>query len=178
MSTTDTVDLRYPIGRFTKGDVAPERIPELIEQLAALPARIRAALEGLGEAELDTPYREGGWTVRQVAHHLPDSHMNAFIRMKLGLTEDNPRIKTYEEARWAELADVRVTPVEVSLALLDALHRRWTDLLRALGPSEWARTVDHPDWGSSRLDQLLELYAWHCNHHLAHITGIRERSGW
>ncbi|HEX8693012.1 MAG TPA: bacillithiol transferase BstA [Longimicrobium sp.] len=172
-------DLRYPVGRFDAAEeVTPERRRECIEQLAEAPARLREAVAGLGDERLDTPYREGGWTVRQVLHHVPDSHLNAYVRMKLALTEDSPAIKTYDEARWAELADSRDTPPEVSLALLDALHRRWLVLLRSLGDADWAKTFRHPEWGEISLERTLALYAWHARHHVAHITRLRERMGW
>jgi uncharacterized damage-inducible protein DinB len=133
---------------------------------------------GLTPAQLDTPYRDGGWTVRQVAHHVPDSHMNAYLRFKFGLTEDAPAIKTYEEKDWAKTPEVAVTPVDVSLALLDALHLRWVALLRAMTPQQFARTIKHPEWGTPSLDAMLALYAWHGRHHTAHVTTLRERMGW
>jgi uncharacterized damage-inducible protein DinB len=133
---------------------------------------------GLTPAQLDTPYRDGGWTVRQVAHHVPDSHMNAYLRFKFGLTEDAPPIKTYEEKDWARTPEVAATPVDVSLALLDALHGRWVILLRAMTPEQFARTIKHPDMGPTTLDTMLALYAWHGRHHTAHITSLRERMGW
>ena len=172
-------DPRYPVGRFRiETEIAPQRRREWIEQVAEAPARLRAAVQDLAEEQLDTPYREGGWTVRQLAHHVPDSHMNAYVRFKLGLTEDNPPIKTYEEARWAELEDTRATPVETSLALLELLHERWVALMRAMTDEQWARTVQHPEWGTIRLDSMLGLYAWHGRHHVAHVTALRERMGW
>jgi uncharacterized damage-inducible protein DinB len=179
MTMTETAaDPRYPVGRYRiEGQVTPEQRREWLEQVAQTPARFRAAVQGLTDEQLDTPYREGGWTVRQLAHHVPDSHMNAYTRFKLGLTEDNPTIKTYEEARWAELADAR-EPIEVSLTLLEALHTRWDVLLRSLSDEQWSRTIQHPEWGTLRLDSLLGLYAWHGRHHTAHVTGLRERMGW
>lgn len=172
-------DLRYPIGQ-------PELVPrleaarrgELVTQVADAPARLAAAVAGLTPAQLDTPYRPGGWTVRQVVHHVSDSHLNAYVRFRLALTEDEPLVKTYQEARWAELADARAASPEVSLALLDALHRRWVMLLESLAPEDFARTLRHPELGPMTLDQLLCLYAWHGRHHAAHITGLREREGW
>ncbi|HEX2081025.1 MAG TPA: bacillithiol transferase BstA [Longimicrobium sp.] len=176
--TEPAADPRYPVGRYRiEGEVTPEQRAEWIEQVAQTPARFRAAVQGLTDEQLDTPYREGGWTVRQLAHHVPDSHMNAYTRFKLGLTEDSPAIKTYEEARWAELADAR-EPIEVSLTLLEALHTRWDVLLRSLSDEQWSRTIQHPDWGLLRLDSLLGLYAWHGRHHTAHVTRLRERMGW
>lgn len=172
-------DLRYPIGKAEMDpELAPERRRELIAQIEATPDRLREAVAGLNAEQLDTPYRPGGWTVRQVVHHVPDSHLNAYIRCKWALTEDAPAIKTYEEARWAELPDSRSAPIEVSLGLLDFLHRRWVALLRALPAADFARAVQHPEWGLVNLDQLLGLYAWHGRHHVAHVTTLRERMGW
>jgi len=173
-------DARYPVGKFTfPNEVAPARRDELIGELAEAPGLLRAAVIGLTDAQFDTPYREGGWTVRQVVHHIPDSHLNAYVRFKLALTEDNPTIKPYEEARWAELADTRDTNVGVSLVLLEALHRRWVVLLRAMKEADWSRTFFHPEPQKSlRLDQILAMYAWHGRHHVAHITTLRDRMGW
>jgi hypothetical protein len=172
-------DLRYPVGKWQRPDkLTPEQRRELIDTMADTPARMRAAVKGLTDQQLDTPYRPGGWTVRQVVHHVPDSHMNAYTRFKLGVTEDEPTVKTYEEGRWAELADAKATPIEPSLVLLENLHKRWVTFLRSLGPAEWARSVRHPEWGVMSLDQLLSDYAWHGRHHVAHITALRERNGW
>jgi hypothetical protein len=174
-----TDDLRFPVGRFdVRAPVAAEQLPGWIEQIADAPASLRAAVEGLSAEQLDTPYRPGGWTVRQLVHHLPDSHMNAYVRLKLALTEDEPLIKPYEEARWAELEDSRSTPPEVSLTLLETLHDRWVRLLRLLRPEDFARTLRHPEMGTMRLDSLTGLYAWHGRHHVAHVVGLRERMGW
>lgn len=174
-----TDDLRFPVGRFdVRAPVAADRLPGWTQQIADTPARLRAAVEGLSPEQLDTPYRPGGWTVRQLVHHLPDSHMNAYVRLKLALTEDEPVIKPYEEAAWAELEDSRSTPPQVSLVLLESLHDRWVRLLRALGPGDFARTLRHPEMGTMRVDALTGLYAWHGRHHVAHITGLRERMGW
>jgi DinB superfamily len=164
-------DLRYPIGKFSfDGDVSDGARAARIADIEAAPAALRQALAGLGDSRLDTPYRPGGWTLRQLAHHVPDSHMNAYVRFKLALTEDAPTIKPYEEARWAELPDTRDTPVEVSLALLDALHRRWAALLRAMRPADFARTFVHPEHGRAMtLDHALAMYAWHGKHHVAHV---------
>lgn len=172
-------DPRYPIGKFTRVTslTAAERAT-CIEQVAAVPAQFRRAVTGLTPAQLDTPYREGGWTVRQVAHHVPDSHMNAYLRFKFGLTEDSPAIKTYEEKDWAKTPEVAATPVDVSLALLDALHARWVTLLRAMTPEQFGRTIKHPEMGPTSLDTMLALYAWHGRHHTAHVTSLRERMGW
>jgi uncharacterized damage-inducible protein DinB len=174
-------DLRYPIGNLEmEKDLTPERRRELIDQIEEVPARLREAVAGLSPEQLDTPYRPGGWTVRQVVHHLPDSHLNGYVRCKLALTEDVPAVKAYNEARWAELPDSRSVPVEVSLALLDALHRRWVPLLRALPAADFQKTWRHPDpnMGLLNLDQLLGLYSWHGRHHVAHVTSLRERMGW
>jgi len=176
----DTVveDLRYPVGKYTPPtEIGAGQRAEWIGQIEEMPERMRAAVDGLSDPQLDTPYRPGGWTVRQVVHHVPDSHMNAFIRMKLALTEDVPQIKTYEEAEWAKLADAMQTPIETSLTLLTALHERWVLLLRALTDEQWSRAFRHPEWGEIRLDQTLGLYAWHSRHHVAHITGLRQREG-
>ena len=171
-------DLRYPVGRFDMGPhpAASER-ERLIDIVEATPARMREAVAGLSDAQLDTEYRPGGWRVRQVVHHVPDSHMNSFMRFKWGLTEDVPTIKTYDEARWAELPDA-AAPIEVSLGLLEALHERWVLLLRAMTDADYAREIGHPEWGSLTLGQMLELYGWHCRHHVAHITSLRQQRGW
>ena len=173
-------DLRFPIGPFTYARPATaEERRQRIAQIERTPAELRAAARGLSAAQLDTPYRPGGWTVRQVVHHVPDSHLNAVIRFKLALTESSPTIKPYDEARWAELGDVAGTPVEVSLRLLDALHERWVVLLRSLAPAEFERTLVHPERNATMtLDEVLALYAWHGPHHTAHITRLRARSGW
>ena len=180
---TDTVasaDLRYPVGRHTPpdGPLSPAARADAIRTLAELPASFGRAVAGLSPEQLDTPYRPGGWTVRQVAHHVPDSHLNAYLRCKLALTEDSPKIKTYEENRWAELPDSRLTPVEVSLSLLEGLHRRWVVLLEALAPADFARTFQHPEWGLVSLDACIAMYAWHSRHHTAHVTRLRERMNW
>ncbi len=172
-------DLRYPIGKFTyNGPPTPEQRQELLNAIAQAPTNLRAALKGLSEKQLDTPYRPEGWTVRQVTHHVPDSHLNAYIRFKLALTEEEPTITPYAEDRWAQLADTRATPVEISLTLLDSLHDRWVRLLRSLQPEDWKRTFRHPELGLVSLEKNLSLYAWHGRHHVAHITALRERSGW
>lgn len=171
----DLERVRYPLGRFDPPAVplSPETRERLIDEIAAAPSALREAVEGLSDAELDTPYRPGGWTVRQVVHHVPDSHMNSYVRFKLTLTEDHPTIRTYDETAWGELADARTADIGPSLALLDALHERWTGWLRTLGPDDWARVLEHPEMGTLTLDQLLALYAWHGRHHVAHITGLR-----
>jgi len=173
------MDLRYPIGKFSfPASAAPEQRRQWIAEIAGTPARLRAAIAGLDAKQLDTPYRDGGWTVRQVVHHVPESHMNAYIRFKLALTEAEPAIKPYNEAEWAKLPDVRDTPLDVSLDLLEALHDRWVRLLRLIEEEQWKRTFRHPDIGVVRLDGCLALYAWHGKHHTAHVTSLRERMGW
>ena len=172
-------DLRFPIGKFHwKGDLNEAERAELISQIAAVPARLRKAVKGLTAEQLDTPYRPEGWTVRQVVHHVPDSHANAFIRFKLALTEYEPTIKTYKEDMWAKLPDVPNTPIEVSLELLSALQARWVALLRGMDSSDFARTLRHPEIGVVDLNRMLALYAWHSAHHTAHITSLRKRMGW
>jgi uncharacterized damage-inducible protein DinB len=172
-------DLRYPVGRFERVDALTTAARKAaIDDIAVMPVQFRAAVAGLDESQIDTPYRPGGWTVRQVAHHLPDSHMNAYSRFKMALTEDVPTIKPYDEAAWAALEDSRTTPVETSLGLLDGIHDRWVRILRAMSPSDFTRTLQHPERGPMSLDQLLALYAWHGKHHTAHVTKLRERNGW
>jgi len=171
-------DLRYPAGHF---DGHPADTPALrdaaIEDLRLLPARLRAAVAGLSGSRLETPYRDGGWTVRQVVHHVADSHMNALIRTKLALTEDWPTIKPYDQAAWARLADSTL-PVEPSLALLDALHERWVELLESLTAADFARGYEHPENGRQPLSIVVPMYAWHSRHHTAHVTSLRARMGW
>jgi len=172
-------DPRYPIGRFeVPTDVTDADRAALVDQIAALPGEIRQVVAGLDDSKLDTPYRDGGWTVRQVVHHVPDSHLNAYTRFKLALTEPTPTIKTYEEARWAELPEARSAPIAVSLALLDALHERWVLLLRVLAPGQFTRAFRHPEMGLMTLNQQVAMYAWHGRHHLAHIQALRNRMGW
>jgi len=172
-------DLRYPIGPFqTPASVTASERAALVDQIAALPGDLRAVVGGFDDAQLDTPYRDGGWTVRQVVHHVPDSHVNAYTRFKLALTEEVPTIKTYEEVQWAELPEARSAPIGVSLALLEALHQRWVLLLRVLAPGQFARSFRHPDLGLMTLDHQIAMYAWHGRHHLAHITSLRTRMGW
>ena len=172
-------DLRYPIGPFTyAGESSEEQRRVFIDRVEATPARLRAAVKGLTPEQLDTPYRPGGWTVRQLVHHVSDSHLNAFTRFKLALTEDIPTIKPYLEARWAELADAKA-PIAPSLDLLEALHKRWVVLLRSLSPADWQREYLHPEHNRKMsLDQTLALYSWHGRHHVAHITALRERNSW
>jgi uncharacterized damage-inducible protein DinB len=180
MKENDVVDLRYPIGRFQfDGDDSPERREQLVQEIAAAPAQLRAAVAGLTARQLDTPYREGGWTVRQVVHHVPDSHLNAYTRIKLALTEEEPTIKPYEEARWAELPDARSGDIEPSLHLLESLHERWVMLLRQMNPADFGRQYRHPEHGRIfTLSETLALYAWHGRHHVAHITALRQRMAW
>src|SRR5690348_2066054 len=173
------MDLAYPIGKFAKPQsVTSDERRAMIDEIAAAPARYSQAVQGLDGSQLDTPYRPGGWTVRQVIHHVPDSHMNSYCRFRLALTEENPTIKPYAEDKWAELTDARTAPVEPSLQLLESLHSRWVALLEALSNDDWKRTFQHPELGSVRLDVNLALYAWHCRHHAAHINNLRERMGW
>lgn len=172
-------DLKYPTGRFKfDGEVTRGEIQNWIAEIETLPRRLREAVESLSEAQLDTPYRPGGWSVRQVVHHLGDSHLNSYVRFKLALTEDRPRIKPYYEDRWADMPDSRSADVEDSLAFLEVLHKRWVKLLRSLKDEDWQKEFDHPESGVNSLAKTLALYAWHGNHHLAHVTGLRERMGW
>jgi len=170
-------DLRYPIGKFD-GVYSAEKKPQYLSEIEQTPVRLRAAVQGLSPEQLDTPYRPGGWTVRQVVHHLPDSHMNSYVRFKLALTEDEPTIKPYAEDRWAELGDTKITPIETSLTLLESLHQRWVALLRSLTPEQWKRAFRHPELGLMSLEKTLALYAWHGRHHVMQITARRERNGW
>jgi len=176
---TDLDDLRYPIGRF----VAPaSSMPGVraahIETLRLLPQRLQSAVRGLSDAQLDTPYREGGWTIRQLVHHIADSHANSYVRFKLALTEDWPTIKPYDEAAWAELADSRTQPIDPSLALITALHARWVATLEAMSEEDFRRGFNHPEMGRQNLAKSLALYDWHSRHHTAHITSLRARQGW
>ncbi|HXH51598.1 MAG TPA: bacillithiol transferase BstA [Terriglobia bacterium] len=172
-------DPRYPIGKFQP----PAKISEadrqaFIQQIEEAPAALWSAVTGLSEQQLDTPYREGGWTVRQVVHHVADSHMNALVRFKLAMTEEQPTIKTYDQGRWAELADGKTMPVVVSLNLVDSVHKRFVTLLRSMSAADFARKMNHPEMGVVLLDHYLSLYAWHGRHHVGHITSLRERMGW
>ena len=172
-------DLRYPIGRCPRKPVlTPDERRDSIAAIAETPARLASAVAGLAAEQLDTPYRPGGWSVRQVIHHLPDSHLNSYVRFKLALTEDEPTIKPYDEALWAKLNDSQETPVDVSLTLLDALHKRWVILLRGMRPEDFARRLNHPERGAMTLDDVLTTYTWHGKHHVAHITALRHRMGW
>ncbi|WDM23358.1 YfiT family bacillithiol transferase [Paenibacillus polymyxa] len=173
-------DLRYPIGSFVVPDtITEEQLIAWIHDIAELPAQLRQAVEGLNEQQLNTPYREGGWTIRQVVHHVADSHMNSYIRFKLALTEDTPTIKPYDEGRWAEIPDARELPLEPSLQLLEGLHERWVTVLRSLGEDQLHRSFIHPESGqTTRLERNIGIYAWHGKHHTAHITSLRERNAW
>ena len=173
------MDLRYPVGTFSfQGPLSPAERLKLIDQIAAAPEKMRNAVAGMDQGQLDTPYREGGWTVRQVVHHVPESHMNSYIRCKLALTEDSPTIKPYFEDRWAQLDDANQAPIDLSLDLLESLHGRWVWFLRSLKEADFLRAFQHPDLGSVSLDKNTALYAWHGRHHVAHITSLRERNGW
>lgn len=173
------MDPRYPIGKYEMpSQITPQMRSSAIQEIASTPEKVRTAVKGLSDAQLDTPYRAGGWTVRQVVHHIPDSHMNAYIRWRLALTENEPTIKPYEESAWAKLEDAAHAPVEVSLRLLETLHERWVRMLHSVQPQEFSRTFRHPDHGVRTLDWMLFLYAWHGQHHTAHITELRKQKGW
>lgn len=172
------MDLRYPIGKFNvNGKVTTEIIEQWIKEMEELPTRLTEAVEGLNDVQLDTPYRSEGWTIRQVVHHIADSHLNSYTRFKLAITECNPTIKLYEEAKWAELPDTNL-PVEISLQLIDALHKRWVYLLRSMISEDIEKTFYHPEFGDMKLSVNIGIYAWHGRHHVAHITSLRERLGW
>jgi uncharacterized damage-inducible protein DinB len=174
-------DLRYPVGKFDwDAPISDADIPRLIALIAETPGALRASVAGLSRDQLETHYRPGGWTVKQVVHHVPDSHMNAYTRFKLALTEDEPTIKPYDEAAWADLADARRVPIEVSLDLMDSLHMRWVALLQSMDPADYNRAFRHPERPGVLLTlrQLLGLYGWHGRHHVGHITSLRKREGW
>jgi hypothetical protein len=172
-------DPRYPIGKFGfEGAIDAKQRGAWIDEIAAQPSRLREAVIGFNEAQLDTPYRDGGWTVRQVVHHVPDSHMNAYIRFKLAVTENNPMIKPYDETAWAELADSKL-PVDVSLRLLESVHERWVVLLESLSEADFEKTYFHPESKKTFvLKNVLGLYAWHGSHHIAHVTELKKRMNW
>lgn len=171
-------DPRYPVGRFAWPEaISRAELDAAIAEIAALPAQLRAAVTGLSAEQLGTPYREGGWTLRQVVHHVPDSHLNSYVRFKLALTESEPVIKPYDEASWAQLADSKGA-IEPSLELLEALHIRWVALMQSMSGAQWQRRFTHPERGPMRLDITAALYAWHSRHHLAHVTTLREMRGW
>jgi hypothetical protein len=179
MATPSTETLSFPIGKFSfPQSITPAQRIQWIGEVAETPAKLRASVAGLTPAQLDTPYRPDGWSVRQVVHHVPESHMNAYIRFKLALTEDDPTVKPYDEAAWAKLPDIPGTPIETSLTLLDALHDRWIRVLRLMSDSDFARQFRHPEIGVVTLERNLALYAWHGKHHAAHITSLRDRMGW
>lgn len=173
------MDPRYPVGTFSMpAGITPVMRQAAIEEIAGAPAKVRSAVAGLTDAQLETPYREGGWSVRQVVHHIADSHLNAYIRLRLALTETEPTIKPYQEADWAKLEDAQHAPVEISLKLLEPLHDRWVRLLKTVTPEQFARPLRHPEAGLKNVDWLLFLYAWHGRHHTAHITELRKQKGW
>jgi hypothetical protein len=174
-----THDPRYPIGKCTiPAEITSQQLHGYIAALAALPENLRSAVDGLSRVQIDTPYREGGWTVRQLVHHVADSHVNAYCRTRDALTEDWPEIKSYDERLWAELSDARTLPVEISLEILDPLHRRWVALLESLQPEEWERGYTHRETGRTTLARQAAMYAWHSHHHVAHITQLRKSRGW
>lgn len=173
-----TADLRYPVGQLEERPATPDVLAAAIDDIERLPSRLRQAVRGLSEAQLATPYRPGGWTVRQVVHHVADSHVNGFIRTKLALTEDTPTIKPYDENAWAMLQDVEL-PIDISLGILDGLHQRWTAVFRSLSPAHWQRAFVHPEHDRTMtLAYQVQSYAWHSRHHVAHITALRDREGW
>lgn len=172
-------DLRYPIGKFEYAGVSTaEQRKQFISDIAQTPLRLKDAVHGLNESQQNTPYRPEGWTVRQVAHHLPDSHLNAYTRFRLALTEEEPTIRPYHEDRWAELSDAKTAPIEYSLELIDPLHRRWVYLLQSLTEADFARVFHHPELGAVSLDKNLALYSWHGRHHVGQITALRKRMNW
>lgn len=171
-------DPRYPVGKLVRKSVLePEVRAQAIATIAALPFQLADAVRGLDQQQLDTPYREGGWSVRQVVHHLADSHVNAYVRTKLLLTENNPTVKPYAEEHWAELADAKTAAIGGSLLIVTALHERWVHCLRSLAASDFAKTLHHPDNGAMTLDDLLSIYEWHGRHHVAHVTALRSKMG-
>jgi DinB superfamily len=169
----------YPVGKFSSSvEQTAQQRQASIATLAALPENLRSAVSGLTEAQLETPYREGGWTVRQVVHHIADSHINAYVRSRRALTEDWPTVNAYDEKLWANLIDARTLPIAVSLDLLEALHRRWVTLFESLTDADWQRGYVHSENGRQKLSEVLQMYDWHCRHHVAHITELRKRMGW
>ena len=172
-------DLRYPIGRFKRPvEITKDDLTQFIADIQALPSNLSTAVAGLSEGQIDTPYRPDGWTVRQVSHHLADSHLNSFYRYRVALTEDTPTISAYKEAAWAELPDAKTSSLDLSLELLRGLHARWVILLRSMTDEQFQKSFRHPERGEMRLDWVTGLYAWHCRHHVAHITSLRERENW
>jgi hypothetical protein len=179
MPSTAQSDPRFPIGEFAPpATIGPQQIHGYLATLAALPENMRSAVDGLSRVQIDTPYREGGWTIRQLLHHVADSHINAYCRTRLALTEDWPEVKAYDEKLWAELHDARVLPVEISLELLEPLHRRWVALFESLQPADWQRGYVHSENGRTTLAEAAAQYDWHCRHHVAHITRLRKSHGW
>lgn len=175
----DTEQLKYPIGKYVPQPFSEAQLREWINDIKFLPENMEHAILNLDEAQLNTPYRPEGWTVKQLIHHVADSHMNAYIRFKLGLTEDNPTIKPYREELWAEMADTKNLPVNVSFTILHAVHKRWVEVLNYITTEQWNRTVVHPEHNKTMsLWYLLGMYAWHSRHHTAHITSLRERNNW
>jgi hypothetical protein len=173
------MDPSYPIGKFEMPkEVMAARRKQAIDEIASTPAKMRAAVKGLNDAQLDTPYRAGGWTVRELVHHVPDSHLNAYVRLKLALTEEKPTIKPYDQEAWAKLADSKSTPIEISLTLLSSVHDRWDRIWRSMKPEQFARLLIHPENGERNVDWLLLVYEWHGKHHTAHITELRKQKGW
>jgi DinB superfamily len=178
-STLNDEQLRYPIGRFRRpSEITRSDLQEWVECIEQLPFRLRAAVNGLDDAQLDTPYRPGGWTVRQLVHHIADSHINSYVRFRLALTEESPLIKPYDEKKWAALPDAQTGPVEFSLMLLEGLHVRWTSLLKSLTEAEWKSSFRHPEMGPVSVETAAGLYAWHSRHHVEHINALRARTGW
>ena len=172
-------DLRYPIGKFNSPpEVNAEMRQEFIRTIETLPAKLREVVNNLSEEQLDTPYRPDGWTVRQLVHHIADSHVNSFCRFKFGLSEDTPTIKNYDENAWAEMADSREAPIDLSLNIIDGIHARWTRLLNSMTQADFQRKINHPERGEMTLNSLLALYDWHSKHHTAHVAKLRERNGW
>jgi uncharacterized damage-inducible protein DinB len=172
-------DLRFPIGKFdSKIEITPQMREGFIHTIEELPAKFRTAIKGLSEQQIDTPYRDEGWTVRQLVHHVADSHINSFCRFKLGLSEEAPTIKPYDEAMWAEMADSVNAPVDLSLSIIDGVHARWALLLKSMSGADFARKINHPERGAMSLDSMLALYGWHSRHHTAHVTKLRERNAW
>ncbi len=174
-----TPDPRYPVSRFAPKDrLTPDERTALIRQIEEMPVHLVQAVSGLSEVQLNTPYRDGGWTVRQVVHHLADSHMNAYIRFRLAVTEENPIVKPYHEKLWSELIDSRTAPIDLSLSIIEGLHMRWVMMLESFTPADFERRVQHPENGPMDVDRLLQLYAWHSRHHVAHVEELRKRKGW
>lgn len=176
---TDIEKIKHPIGIYKTGEkISAADVKNYIDTIEALPGKLRIEVQGLTGEQLSIPYRNGGWTIKQVIHHLPDSHLNAYARMKLMVTEDTPTAKPYDEAKWAELEDAKNAPIEISLNLLEALHKRWVIFLRSLNTEQLKSKLKHPELGDKIMDDYIGMYAWHCEHHLAHITELKKRMGW